>query len=98
MTRFALLALPLLLAACGTAAPRAPEDAAAAECRAETRNDPRLAALGRTSLPGNLANEARIADERRALQADLVAACLRARSAGTTDGPRGGGVEAVRRR
>ncbi|MFN6954633.1 MAG: phosphoribosylamine--glycine ligase [Acetobacteraceae bacterium] len=100
MTRFALLALPLLLAACGGgSAPRPaaePESADLIACRAEARNDPRYAALGATALPGNRANETRIAQERARLEADLISACLRARGAagGTA---RGGGVEAVRR-
>lgn len=96
MTRFALLALPLLLAACGgTSRPAiAPEDPQVAACRAEARNDPRWAALGATALPGNRASETRIAEQRARLEGDLVSACLRARGGGTA---RGGGVEAVRR-
>lgn len=100
MTRFALLALPLLLAACGGgSAPRPVAEAEGAEliaCRAEARNDPRLAALGATALPGNRANETRIAEDRRRLEADLVTACLRGRGAAGSPA-RGGGVEAVRR-
>jgi hypothetical protein len=98
MTRFALLALPLLLAACG-GAPRPAAEAESAEvaaCRAEARADPRWAALGATALPGNRANETRIAQDRARLEADLVSACLRARGAGG-GAARGGGVEAVRR-
>jgi hypothetical protein len=96
MTRFALLALPLLLAACGGSTPRPPpepETAEVAACRAESRNDPRFAAIGATILPGNAGNERRVAEDRARLEAELVSACLRARGGQ----PRGGGVEAVRR-
>jgi hypothetical protein len=99
MTRFALIALPLLLAACaGGSAPPAPAPSAAERaeieaCRAEARNDPRVAALGARVLPGNERNRVLLEEERRAAEAEAIARCLRARGVG----PRGGGVEAVRR-
>ncbi|MCS6933298.1 MAG: phosphoribosylamine--glycine ligase [Acetobacteraceae bacterium] len=99
MIRFAPLALTAALAACAAAAPEPPlpqgeaERAAIAACRAEAQNDPRLVALGRRVLPGNERNRILIEEERRAIEADAIARCLRARGAG----PRGGGVEAVRR-
>lgn len=88
----------LLLAACASTPPaptpaRSPAEQAEIEaCRAEAQNDPRVRALGSRVLPGNERNRALLEEERRAAEAEAIARCLRARG-----GPRGGGVEPVRR-
>lgn len=94
MKPIACLAL-LMLAACGGRAapePAIAETPAQAECRAEARQSPDVAALSRRVLLGVPASEYRFRRDRQQAEATAYTNCLQRRGLS-----RGGGVEPLRR-
>lgn len=88
-----LAALPLVvLAACGTPAPRATETAVMADCRAEAERTPGVQGMFRQMNTENPNNVDRVEREREALVNRAYADCMTRRGA-----TRGGGVEPIRR-